>query len=83
MYNCFRQYYFKISIKRKELASILLKRKYPLQVIKTGFIIGFIKALQIPRSSLLNVHDKINKNIIPYISTHNPKNREVFEFRHY
>ena len=56
---------------------MLLKKKIcHLHVIKTELI----KSLQMPRSSLLNVHYKINKNIISYIPTHNPKNREVFHF---
>ena len=49
-------------------------RKYPIQVVKTGFL----KALQIPRSSLLTVKEETKKPIIPFISTHNPKNRELF-----
>ena len=62
------------NVRLKELASSLIDRKYPIQVVKTGFL----KALQIPRSSLLTVKEETVKPIIPFILTHNPKNRELF-----
>jgi len=57
-----------------ELYDILIKRDYPIQIIKTGIV----KALQIPRSNLLNGKEYTEENLIPFISTHNPKNRELF-----
>ena len=62
------------NVRLKEIASSLIDRKYPIQVVKTGFL----KALQIPRSSLLTAKEETVKPIIPFISTHNPKNRELF-----
>ena len=62
------------NVRLKELASSVNDRKYSIQVVKTGFL----KALQIPRSSLLTVKEETVKPIIPFISTHNPKNRELF-----
>ena len=59
------------NVRLKELASSLIDRKYPIQVVKTGFL----KALQFPRNSLLTVKEGTEKPIIPFISTHNPKNR--------
>ena len=63
-----------LNFRLNELANVLLKRKYPVQIIRTGFI----KAMQLPRSSLLCEREKSDKNIMPYISTNNPKIREVF-----
>ena len=62
------------NVRLKELASFLIDRKYPIHVVKTGFL----KALQIPRSSLLTVKQETEKPIILFISTHNPKNSELF-----
>ena len=39
---------------------------------------GFSKALQIPRSSLSTFKEETVKPIIPFISTYNPKIRELF-----
>jgi hypothetical protein len=57
-----------------ELSANLITRNYPLEIIKTGIR----KALEIPRKTLLSVKDKTNEHIIPFISTYNPKNKEVF-----
>jgi len=57
-----------------ELANILIKRQYPKEVIKTGLK----KALEIPRHQLLCVKKKSHEQILPFISTHNPKNKNVF-----
>ena len=62
------------NVRLKELDSSLIDRKYPIQVVKPGFL----KALQIPRSSLLTVKEETGKPIIPFISIHNPKNRGMF-----
>ena len=57
-----------------ELAMILIERQYPLQIVKTGII----KAMQIPRSALLNVKQSIDDKVTPFVSTHNPKHKELF-----
>ena len=57
-----------------ELATILINRKYPVEVVKAGII----KAMQIPRDELLAVQENKTETILPFISTHNPKNREVY-----
>ncbi|MCG8076000.1 MAG: GIY-YIG nuclease family protein, partial [Candidatus Thiodiazotropha taylori] len=62
----------------KELATTLTKRNYPLSIIQHGIS----KALQIPRKNLLNVKEKTKEKteekVTPFISTHNPKNKEMF-----
>ena len=63
-----------LKIRLQELASTLRSRHYPDQVIKTGIL----KAIKIPRNTLLNTHKEVGINITPFISTYNPKNREVF-----
>ena len=54
---------------------ILIERKYPAQIVKTGII----KALQIRRSTLLNVKNNTEDKVTPFVSTYNPKHRELFE----
>ena len=63
-----------LHIRLIELALLLIERKYPVQVIKTGII----KAMAIPRSTLLKVKEKTMENITPFVSTYNPKHRELF-----
>ena len=63
-----------LKIRLQELASILRSRQYPIEVIKAGIL----KALRIPRNILLNTQKEVDENITPFISTYNPKNREVF-----
>ena len=63
-----------LKIRPQELASILRSRQYPIEVIKAGII----KALRIPRNIFLNTQKEVDENITPFISTYNPKNREVF-----
>jgi len=43
-------------------------------VIKTGLK----KALEIPRHQLLCVKEKAQEQILPFISTHDPKNKDIF-----
>jgi ribosomal protein S27E len=61
-----------------ELEDALLKRKYPKQLIA----VGIRKAISIPRTQLLNHTSKENESIIPYISTYNPQNKELFSVIH-
>ena len=58
----------------KELFNILLKRKYPFEVIKTGIL----NAIKIPRNSLLTLQNNKDEHVLPFVSTHNPRNKEVF-----
>lgn len=58
----------------QELAIILIDRQYPWDIVKTGIS----KALQLSRNTLLNTQKEMVENITPFISTFNPKNREVF-----
>ena len=57
-----------------ELFQSLLKRNYPESLIKQGIA----SAKKIPRENLLNVNLKSEEDILPYISTHNPRNPEVY-----
>ena len=63
-----------LSFHLKELVKTLTERKYPIQVVHSGIR----RAMEIPRSDLLCVHEKSTSNITPFISTHNPKNKEMF-----
>ena len=58
----------------KELSQTLTKRKYPSEVINAGIK----RAISIPRAKLLDVNNKETEEVLPFISTHNPKNKEVF-----
>ena len=57
-----------------ELATILVERKYPLTVVNTGIK----KAIEIPRSELLQLRERNEESITQFISTHNPKNVGLF-----
>jgi len=58
----------------RELANILIKQQYPKKVIQTGLK----KALELPRHQLLSVKEKSHDQILPFISTRNPKTKDVF-----
>jgi len=66
----------KLKLKRlNELKHSLIQRKYPQSIINTGIK----KALSIPKHELLSKSTQKDKsNIIPFISTQNPKNKELF-----
>lgn len=57
-----------------ELKTFLEKQNYPQNIIKTGIE----KAMQLETDSLRTVTEKENDNVIPFISTYNPKNPEIF-----
>ena len=57
-----------------ELKKSLIERGYQKSIIKNGIK----KAMLIPRNSLLTPKIIEKQNIVPYISTNNPKNKEVF-----
>ena len=57
-----------------ELHISLQKRNYPDSVISEGFK----KATSIPRNILLTTREKKAEDILPYVSTYNPNNTEMF-----
>ncbi len=52
----------------------LRKQHYPVHTIETGIQ----KALQLDRDVLLKIKTKSSENIIPFVSTYNPKNPDLF-----
>ena len=58
----------------KELQVLLLQRHYPSKLILNGIT----KALSLDRKELLTVKTQNMKNVIPYVSTHNPQNPEIY-----
>ena len=57
-----------------ELRISLQKRNYPNTVINEGFK----KATSIPRNLLLTTKEKEEEDVLPYVSTYNPNNTEMF-----
>lgn len=57
-----------------ELKLFLQKQKYPINIIN----LGIEKAMLLNRDILLQVKPKSTENIIPFVSTYNPKNPEMF-----
>ena len=57
-----------------ELEKFLIKQNYPHNIIK----IGIQKAMALNRQTLRIIKDKVQQDIIPFVSTYNPKNPEVF-----
>ena len=57
-----------------ELQKFLIKQNYPHNIIK----IGIQKAMALNRQTLRIIKDKVQQDIIPFVSTYNPKNPEVF-----
>lgn len=64
-----------LDIRLAELKSLLLQRHYPSELIENGIT----KAKSHERKDLLTVKNKSVNYAIPYVSTHNPKNPEVFQ----
>lgn len=60
----------------QELKECLIKRKYPLHLITDGID----KALNQDQRVLRQVNAKPNTGIIPFVSTFNPNNPEMFNF---
>ena len=58
----------------QELKSFLNKQKYPEQVIDYGVK----RAMTLDKNDLRNVKTKSTENIIPFVSTHNPKDSKMF-----
>ena len=58
----------------KELKSFLIKQKYRLQII--GY--GINRAMSFDKDVLRTVKEKSEEKIIPYVSTYNPRDPEMF-----
>ena len=58
----------------EELTNFLTKQKYPKELIKGGIQ----KAKTLNREELRNVQEKEKEDIIPYVSTFNPNNSEIY-----
>ena len=63
-----------LEIRLNELKSILLTQKYPKKLIQNGID----RAMQLDQKTLRNVTEKTSESVITYVSTHNPKNPEIF-----
>ena len=59
----------------QELKSFLIKQKYPLQIIEHGIN----RAMSLDKDVLRTVKEKSEEKIIPYVSTHNPQDPEMFQ----
>ena len=57
-----------------ELKSFLIKQKYPLQIIEHGIN----RAMSLDKDVLRTVKEKSEEKIIPYVSTNNPQDPEMF-----
>ena len=58
----------------KELKMFLLKQNYPESLIDGGIE----KAMNLEKSTLRTVKDRTEDQVMPYVSTHNPKNPEIY-----
>ena len=63
-----------LEIRLNELKSFLLTQKYPKKLIQSGID----RAMQLDQKTLRNVTEKTRESVITYVSTHNPKNPEIF-----
>ena len=64
-----------LNARLNELRELLKQRHYPTLLIEKGID----NAKLHDRNSLLQIQEKPVKNLIPYVSTHNPKNQEFFQ----
>ena len=58
-----------------ELKSFLLKQNYPESLIDGGIA----KAMNLDNNTLRTIKNKTDDKVIPYVSTHNPKNPEIYK----
>ena len=58
-----------------ELKSFLLKQNYPESLIDGGIA----KAMDLDKNTLRSIKNKTDDKVIPYVSTHNPKNPEIYK----
>ena len=63
-----------LKIRMQELKSFLTKQNYPIQIIDHGFE----RAMSLDKGQLRTVKTRKDENIIPYVSTYNPKDPEMF-----
>ena len=64
-----------VQTRMQELKSFLIKQKYPLQIIEHGIN----RAMSLDKDVLRTVKEKSEEKIIPYVSTHNPQDPEMFK----
>ena len=58
----------------KELKMFLLKQSYRESLIDSGIE----KVMNLEKSTLRTVKDKTKDQVMPYVSTHNPKSPEIY-----
>ena len=58
----------------EELKCLLNKQKYPEQVTEYGVK----RAMVLDKNDLRKIKPKTTENIIPFVSTHNPKDPQMF-----
>ena len=63
-----------LKYRMQELKSFLLKQKYPEQI----FNHGLEKAMALDKDRLRTVQSRTEESIIPYVSTYNPNDPEMF-----
>ena len=63
-----------LEIRMKELRSFLVKQKYPENIIN----MRIDRAMNLDRTLLRQVSQKTEEPVIIYVSTHNPRNPEIF-----
>ena len=63
-----------LKYRMQELKSFLLKQKYPEQIINHGLE----KAMALDKDHLRTVQERTEESIIPYVSTYNPNDPEMF-----
>ena len=59
----------------QELESFLVKQNYPVQIVDNGIQ----KAMSLDRNALRTVATKNRENVVPYVSTFNPRDPEMFK----
>lgn len=64
-----------LNARMEELFHSLIKRGYPAAVIKDAIL----KASNLDRASILSMNKKDNNEVVPYVSTYNPNNPEIFK----
>ena len=64
-----------VQTRMKELKAFLIKQKYPIQIIEHGIN----RAMSLDKATLRTVKEKYEEKIIPYVSTHNPKDPEMYK----
>ena len=64
-----------LEIRMNVLRPFLLNQKYPEELIQSGID----RAMYLDRNTVRNVSEKTDESVLTYVSTHNPKNPELFK----